>query len=102
MSNFNFRSIINNINAIKTIIACSRNRDFLFTKGNPVVIYTILDTNYYYSFSGPIRNIRSRGYMSSILLRSRRFGAEQRFFLSSPQLRALVVCISSPNKVKKD
>jgi ribosomal protein L19 len=63
-----------------------------FIKGFPITIYTLLDTNYFYSFSGIVINIRRRGFISSVKVRSRRFGAEQRFFIFAPQLKSDIVC----------
>ena len=63
-----------------------------FIKGFPTTFYTLLDTNYFYSFSGIIINIRRRGFISSVKLRSRRFGAEQRFFIFAPQIKSDIVC----------
>jgi ribosomal protein L19 len=71
-----------------------------FIKGYPTMIYTILDSNYYYSFGGSIINIRRNGYITSIKLRSRRFGAEQRFFINAPQLKSTVVCYYLLNRKK--
>lgn len=70
-------------------------------KGYPVSISTILDTNYYYNFSGAIVNVRRKSFMSSLKLRSRRFGAEQRFFIFAPQLRMHIVSYYLSNRNKK-
>lgn len=70
-------------------------------KGYPVSVSTILDTNYYYNFSGAIINVRRKSFMSSLKLRSRRFGAEQRFFIFAPQLRIHIVSYYLSNRNKK-
>ncbi len=71
------------------------------TKGFPTSVVTILDTNYYYNFSGSIINVRNRSYMTSLKLRSRRFGAEQRFFIFAPQLKSHIVSYYLSNRYNK-
>jgi hypothetical protein len=70
-------------------------------KGFPTSIVTILDTNYYYNFSGSIINIRNRSYITSLKIRSRRFGAEQRFFVFAPQLKSHIVSYYLSNRYNK-
>lgn len=91
---------INNKKIIK-IFSNKKNASIVpFSKGYPTIIYTILDSNYYYSFGGAIINIRRKKYITSIKLRSRRFGAEQRFFVNAPQLKSVIVCYYLLNRKK--
>ncbi len=73
----------------------------LFIKGYPISVSTILDTAYYYNFSGSVINVRRKTFLTSVKLRSRRFGAEQRFFIFAPQLRAYIVSYYLSNRDKK-
>lgn len=72
-----------------------------FIKGYPTTISTMLDTAYYYNFSGSVINVRKKSFLSSIKLRSRRFGAEQRFFIYAPQLKAYIVSYYLSNRERK-
>lgn len=63
----------------------------LFIRGYPISINTLLDSEYYYGFSGVIKRVTHKGFMTSFVLRSRRFGAEQRFFINSPSINIKLV-----------
>lgn len=94
---FRIRNVVSSIIEAKKPVFSSR----IVKKGYPLSIITMLDTNYYYNFSGSIINVRGRSFITSVKLRSRRFGAEQRFFIFAPQLKANIVSYYSLNKSKK-
>jgi len=99
----NLNDLIKKIEKKKIEKTFSNNHNYItipFIKGYPTIIYTILDSNYYYAFGGSIINIRRNGYITSVKLRSRRFGAEQRFFINAPQLKSTVVCYYLLNRKK--
>lgn len=96
-------NIINKITSekLKPYTYLSHRNGVFPNKGYPTSITTILDTNYYYNFSGSIMNVRNRGYIISLKLRSRRFGAEQRFFIYAPQFKTRIVSYYSSNRYNK-
>lgn len=91
---------INNKKIIKNLSNKRNIKIIPFSKGFPTMVYTMLDSNYYYSFGGAIINIRRKKFITSIKLRSRRFGAEQRFFVNAPQLKSIIVCYYLLNRKK--
>ncbi len=54
--------------------------------GTCATIYLIADRGYAYKISGRCMSFRSRGKISSFLLRNISYGIEQRIFISNPLL----------------
>lgn len=53
-----------------------------------IQIYIFADREYSYKFSGRCISFRSRGKISSLVLRNFSYGIEQRFFTNNPRLVA--------------